>query len=168
MVGMKDQFIKNKPEMPILGPNMSSEDGLYNNNNNGNFMPSNLSGFYMPYITANNEALDQYGYDINIQDKNSSPEESKLSRKPPLRRTVIQEQEDDLAQDIEESKPHSRSPVARQSSIERHTNGSFVNKLPMERNRSNNPGRGTLPQHFTNYDPRHEEQRVSVFCVKII
>lgn len=71
-------------------------------------MPSNLSGFYMPYSNVGAEDQDRYDYDIDINnDKKTINEESKISKKPPTRKSMIsekEEEEDNIAIPIEEHK----------------------------------------------------------------
>jgi hypothetical protein len=157
--------ISNKPSMKSkmdrgnIGGYGATGDNLFGNASSSKFMPSNLSGFYMPYITPQNTDQDQYGYDIEIEERKVRQEDHpNYSRKPPLRKSVLseREQEDDVAVPLEEVKSYSRSPVKKQLSIERQTNGSFVQK-PSISKKMGNTGSVPAAQMYSNFDPRQPE-----------
>lgn len=112
---------------------LPQEDPHKADSSKNKFMPSNFSGFYIPQSTPG-EGQDRYNYDIDIGDPRSSmPEETKFSRKPPIKRNAIRElddeEEDDVAVPIEELKAGSWSPPKYIGSVERTENAREVNNI---------------------------------------
>ena len=127
-------------------------------------MPSNLSGFYMPYSNVGTEDQERYDYDIDItNDKRTINEESKVYKKPPTRKSMIaekEEEEDNIAIPIEEYKSGSWSPMIRQRSVEKrgeNLNSSGLQRSSIKYKKSKNTPSVPAPQLYQNYDPRSQD-----------
>ena len=127
------------------------------------FMPSNFGGFYMPYVAQQNEAQDQYGYDIDIGNKKAHAEEAKFSRKPPVRRSFLTENEnveDEVAVPLEETKSFSRSPVRNQRSNEKYPNANYAQRSSGTYKRIVDTGSVPAAQLFSNYEGKLSDAKL--------
>lgn len=96
----KGQFNFIKDQNTGIDKELNSKE--YLGSRSGKFIPSNLTGFCMPYIGQQNEESNQYGYDIDID--NNVKEEGKYSKKPPLNKHYSRDEEDDIAVPLEDNK----------------------------------------------------------------
>jgi hypothetical protein len=149
----------------MLGQDLQQKEFL--GSKSGKFMPSNLSGFYMPYTASQNDEKNQYGYDIDIDIDSKAKEEGKYMKKPPLSKHYSKDDdEDDIAVPLEDTKSYSRSPVRNTSKD--HHNGSFVHK-PNVKYGSKNNGSVPSPQLFANYEVRKTDtNKVSFIYLPLI
>ena len=117
-------------------------------------MPSHFSGFYIPFL-AQESGENQYGYDIDIDNRVKAQEETKYTLGSPKRKDLTEEssEEDEIAELVIDHRSISRSPVNLQRSKERQVNGSFHQKSINISNQGNN---GIVP--VVNMYPKYENR----------